>query len=112
MTEEKFKSEIDTLNDFFIVYCKDKHPIQNKCTISSTFNNKTFNIQTEICAQCKELLEHACNNISLCPHEIKPRCRKCPNPCYEKSEWKRIAKIMRYSGIKLGLIKIRDMLFK
>ncbi|NLM99553.1 MAG: hypothetical protein GX170_05965, partial [Campylobacteraceae bacterium] len=42
-------------------------------------------------------------------NEEKPSCRKCPNPCYEKDRWKLLAKIMKYSGMKLGLLKIRKM---
>lgn len=110
MTKEKFQSEIETLNQFFITFCKDKHQNQNKYTLSQNFNNKEFTLQSELCEECKNSLEKAIKHISECPHEIKPRCRKCPNPCYEKSHWKQIAKIMRYSGIKLGLIKIKKAL--
>jgi hypothetical protein len=49
--------------------------------------------------------------LQNCPHEIKPRCRKCPTPCYEKQEWKNIARIMKYSAIKLSLGKIKSRVF-
>ena len=112
MTEEKFRSEIETLNQFFIIFCKDKHQNQKNFILSQDFNNKEFTLQSELCEECKNSLVKAIQHISLCPHEIKPRCRKCPNPCYEKNHWKQIAKIMRYSGIKLGLIKIKKVLFR
>ncbi|WP_256365475.1 hypothetical protein [Campylobacter iguaniorum] len=36
-------------------------------------------------------------------------CRKCPHICYEKSELKFMVKVIRSSGIKLGLSKIKSL---
>ena len=53
--------------------------------------------------ECLKKIEYSFDRLLACPHEIKPRCRTCPNPCYEKKNWKETAQVMRYSGIKLGL---------
>ena len=66
--------------------------------------------------KCLKKIEYSFGRLLDCPHEIKPRCRTCPNPCYEKQQWKETAQVMRYSGVKLGLRsvnkKIRNLLGK
>ena len=104
MTEEKFQSEIDTLNKFFSKYCHDKHENQKTTSYKFKYKNLSFETQTSLCKECHELISYSFERLKECPHEIKPRCRKCPNTCYEKTQWKSLAKLMRYSGIKLGFI--------
>ncbi len=105
MTNEKFKSEIETLNKFFNIYCQNKHQNQTRKKYNITYNNTSFQLDTNLCNECKELLEYAIQKLQNCPYKEKPKCRKCPNPCYDKQEYKQMAKIMRYSGMKLGLTK-------
>jgi len=107
MTNEKFISEVETLKKFFTIHCKDKHTNQHKNIKSIDYKSQNYQVELELCDECKQLINYSIERLQGCPHEIKPRCRKCPNPCYEKPQWKRLAKLMRYSGMKLGILKIK-----
>ena len=104
MTEEKFQGEIATLKKFFTKFCKDKHQNQNSHIYDLKYKNFSSKLDICLCKECHELINYSFDRLKECPHEIKPRCRKCPNPCYEKTQWKSLAKLMRYSGIQLGII--------
>ena len=107
MTQEKFVSETETLKKFFSVYCKDKHTDQQNYVKEITYQNEMIQIELNLCDECTELINYSFERLQGCPHEIKPRCRSCANPCYEKPQWKKLAKLMRYSGIQLGILKIK-----
>ena len=107
MTNEKFKQEIDTLNSFFSKYCEDKHQNQKKTAYEVEYKNIKYEFELFLCEECNTLILYSFDRLKYCPHEIKPRCRKCPNPCYEKKQWKDLAKVMRYSAISLGLSKLK-----
>ena len=112
MTTEKFTSEAKTLKKFFELHCHDKHTnLSNHCK-QVDYNGTKINIELELCSECLSLIHYSFDRLSECPHDPKPRCRKCPNPCYSKDEWKKVAKLMRYSGIKLGFIKVKNFFFK
>lgn len=108
MTQEKFKSEISTLREFILNFCENKHNNQFTKKYSIKYRNDFVDFEISLCKECHELMKYSFDRLIECPHDIKPRCRQCPSPCYEKQEWKSLAKIMRYSGIKLGLIKIKN----
>ena len=110
MKTEKFTSETQTLKKFFEIHCKDKHKNQISYFKQLEYNNCIIKVDLELCEECKNLLQYSFDRLIECPHEIKPRCRTCPTPCYEKQEWKKVAKLMRYSGIHLGLTKIKKFL--
>ena len=105
MTFEKFESEINTLEKFFPIYCNDKHSKQFEKEYKISYKNQTIEFKINLCKDCHELLGYAIQRLQECPNDPKPRCRKCPNPCYEKDRFKQMAKMMRYSGMKLGLTK-------
>lgn len=107
MTEEKFKSEVETLKKFFEIHCAKKH--SNLMCYNQSFHYKTldFSVELNLCEECKTLINYSFDRLYECPHEIKPKCRSCKNPCYEKSKYKEVAKIMKFSGIQLGLSKIK-----
>ena len=114
MTYEKFESEINTLKKFFEIYCHNKHQekIMHEGNYNIPYKDRNFKLDLTLCDECNSLFSKAIKHLQECPHEQKPRCRKCPNPCYEKEEWKNIAKIMKYSGMKLGLGKVGTKLKK
>jgi len=112
MTTEKFETEVDTLKKFFTTYCHNKHQNQKQYNRVLKYNDKEFEVNLKLCDECNNLLNYAFDRLIECPHEIKPRCRKCPNPCYEKDKWKQTAKLMMYSGMKLGLTRIRNFASK
>jgi hypothetical protein len=103
MSEEKFKGEIETLKKFFPIYCNDKHTGQFLKNYHITYKNLILDFNIVLCEECHNLLSYAVARLTECPNDPKPRCRKCPNPCYEKDKFKQMAKLMRYSGMKLGL---------
>ena len=112
MTTEKFEIEINTLKNFYELYCKDKHENQKEIKINLEYKSKSFILELNLCQDCQKAINYSFTKLQSCPHEIKPRCRKCPNPCYEKNEWKNIAKVMKYSAIKLSLGKIKSRILK
>jgi hypothetical protein len=107
MTTEKFTSEVQTLKKFFELHCKDKHTNQIDQCKQLDYNNTMVDIKLELCSECIQLIQYSFDRLIECPHDPKPRCRTCPTPCYSKDKWKRVAKLMKYSGIQLGLSKIK-----
>lgn len=113
MTVEKFKTEANTLCKFMQTYCDDKHKDcvkkhQNINLDYASYKDVT-SLSWNLCEECDEMIRYALERLKECPHEIKPRCRRCPAPCYEKSMYKKMAAMMRHSGIKLGLTKIKKL---
>lgn len=108
MTYEKFEIEINTLKTFFELYCKDKHSDLENRNLILNYKNKSFNIELFLCKECHDSIDYSFEKLQNCPHEIKPRCRTCPNPCYEKPKWKNTAKIMIYSAMRLSLSKMKN----
>lgn len=108
MDNAKFNSEVTTLKKFFETYCKDKHEhLKISCTVLK-FKGEESTIELNLCDECRKNINYSFNRLEECPHEIKPSCRTCPSPCYEKKQWKKTAKIMKYSGMKLGLTKLKS----
>ncbi|WP_072679351.1 nitrous oxide-stimulated promoter family protein [Arcobacter sp. LA11] len=102
----KFKEEINTLKKFFEVYCKEKDVDQKIITKTLNYKNEEIKIELNLCPECLRKINYSFDRLLECPHDIKPRCRTCPTPCYEKKQWKEAAKIMRYSGMRLGLLSL------
>lgn len=111
MNEDKFKNEVVTLEKFFVKYCQDKHI--NQCDKIYQLQYKLSDIQFNLCLcqKCHELIAYSLERLKECPHEEKPRCRNCPDPCYEKKQWKQLAKVMKYSSFKFGLGKIKNKIY-
>lgn len=110
MTHEKFQSEISTLKKFLELYCKNKHKNHINKKLSLDYKNMTFHIDLLLCEECLETINYSFQKLQKCPHEIKPRCRNCKETCYEKTKYIKLAKIMKYSGVKLGLSKAKQKL--
>jgi uncharacterized CHY-type Zn-finger protein len=108
MEIKKFKSEVETLKKFFTTYCHDKHQNQKQFHRVLRYKDEDIVVDLTLCDECAKLLNYSFDRLIECPHEIKPRCRKCSNPCYNKQEWKQIAKLMMYSGMKLGFTRLRS----
>ena len=107
MTTEKFEIEINTLKKFFELYCKDKHNNQIKKTIKLEYKDRIFILNLPLCEDCHDAITYSFDRLVECQHDIKPRCRTCPTPCYEKARWKNTAKVMKYAAIKLSLSKVK-----
>ena len=115
MSEEKFINATRTVLKFIQCYCYREHfkTKKSKDSIKLNYNDKDLNeeIHYHLCEKCEETLYYSYVKLQECPHDEKPSCRKCPKPCYGKVEWKLLAKIMRYSGLRLGILKMRKILF-
>lgn len=113
MTEKKFQNDCETVLKFIHIYCDKKHTNDEKSDeiLNLYYKNKNLHVALPytLCSTCKETLLYSYVRLQECPHVEKPSCRKCPTPCYEKGKWKQLAKIMRFSGMQLGLIKIRKL---
>jgi len=105
MTTDKFKSEVETLTKFFQIYCKEKHPKRDTKKYNVSYKDFKMEFEAQLCEECHSLLKYAIQRLQECPHDPKPRCRKCENPCYEKDKYKQMAKMMRFAGMRLGLTK-------
>jgi len=112
MTIEKFTTEVETLIKFFQIYCYEKHQNQYKKTYIIPYKNAIIERTVSLCDDCHEMLNYSIQRLKECPHDPKPRCRNCSNPCYEKDRYKKMAKMMRYSGMKLGLTKAAQKIKK
>jgi len=112
MTIEKFESEVNTLKKFFSIYCHDKHTNQKEESYIVPYKNNSMKFEVSLCEECHKLLQYAILKLQECPNDPKPRCRKCSNPCYDKDKYKQMAKMMRYSGMKLGMTKAAQRLKK
>lgn len=112
MKPEKFYHDAKTVAKFISIYCDDKHKNKKeKRSYALKYDNQNFcPITLNLCDVCHETLKYSLERLQNCPHEDKPSCRKCPKPCYDKPEWKLLARIMRHSGMKLGLLKLRSMI--
>lgn len=109
MTNEKFIGEVKTLQKFFTKYCHDKHSKRKDFHHKLAYKMISYEVDLELCDECNDLISYSFQRLQECPHEIKPRCRQCPEPCYEKNQWKSLAKLMRYSGFQFGLTKIKKL---
>ncbi len=113
MSDDKFIHDSKTVLKFIQIYCNDKHKDETKQkeTKELFYKNKNLNTRVDynLCTTCKNTLLISYKNLQSCPHQEKPSCRKCPKPCYERADWKSVAKIMRYSGMKLGLTKLKKL---
>lgn len=113
MTQDKFIHDSQTVTEFIQYYCDHEHSNAKKIKnfIPLVYKTKDLNqiLAFELCKECERTLIYSYKKLQNCPNENKPSCRKCSLPCYDKKEWKLLAKIMRYSGIKLGFIKLKKL---
>ncbi len=110
MTEEKFNSEFNILKKFFEFYCKNKHEKAKLHIEEITYKKYSHVYELNLCNECISDINYCINKLQNCIHEEKPKCRKCKTPCYDKMMWKKVAKIMKYSGIHLKINAIKRSL--
>ncbi len=113
LTSEKLIENTKTVLKFTQIYCDDKHIDEKKLpeTLNLEFKCEPLNVALDyhLCSTCKEVFLYSYQKLQECEHEEKPSCRKCPSPCYERPKWKQVTQIMKYSGMKLGLLKIKKL---
>ena len=77
----RLQRERTILRRFIEVYCRREH-----------------RTATGLCPDCSDLLAYAEERLQRCPHDPKPKCKRCPTHCYKPKQRARIREIMRYSG--------------
>lgn len=116
LSEDKFIHDTRTVLKFIQLYCDKKHENSEKQDGVQNLNYKNKDLHIEVnyhlCSECKSTFNYSYARLQECPHDEKPRCRKCPTPCYDRQQWKHLASIMKFSGMRLGLIKIRKLFNK
>ncbi len=100
MNADTFEHNRTDLQRFFPLYCDAKHCESVRRHVDGMM----------LCASCETLYMYALTRLSECPLDPKPKCRKCSVRCYDKKAWKAMAAVMRYGGLRLGIIKIRKKL--
>ncbi len=110
MTQEKFLSEVAILKEFFEFYCQgNKHQNEHTQELSAEHNGFACTFDITLCPECYATLHYALERLENCEQNPKIKCRTCTTPCYDKQMWKKMARVMRYSGIRLGT---KSLLFK
>jgi hypothetical protein len=110
MTKENLYKEVEKLEKFFVIYCNDKHKNINKP--NQILKTDGYEFEFELCDECFKLIKYSIDKLDCCTKDPKPKCRVCPDNCYEKEEKKQMSRVMRHSGMKLGLNRIKKMFFK
>jgi hypothetical protein len=100
MEQAVFERNVNDLKRFFLIYCSDKHP-----EVPKTDHDGLL-----LCDRCSTLYMYALARLQQCPLDPKPKCRTCSVRCYEKMQWKSMAAVMRYAGLRLGILRIRKKL--
>jgi len=109
VTNDKFLDEINILKNFIQTYCHNKHNSDDILLVdkSLAYRELSYQMEFNLCSDCNRVLDYSIERLYECPYDTKPRCRKCKSPCYDKKEWRGLAKIMIYSSIFLNLSKIK-----
>lgn len=108
MTRNIYIKNLKNLELFFNYFCEHKHPsIEKKVLLIKD------DAQLNLCPECEELFNYAHHKLSNCELDPKPKCRECEDKCYSNVDWKKMATVMKYSGMRLGLVKLKNkILFK
>jgi hypothetical protein len=113
MTKQKFIEDSQTVAKFIQYYCEHEHVDSDKDyqELSLEYGGKCLGVKLELtlCQECNDAFFYSYKKLQECPNEQKPSCRKCKEPCYDKEEWRLLAKMMRYSGMQLGFLKIKKI---
>jgi hypothetical protein len=112
MQRAKLQEESAHLERFFSLYCAHNHTCQEVRSFCIMHEERGYVFEAKVCSACGELLEYALQKLAACPHDPKPRCRTCQEPCYEKKEWKALAKVMRYGALRVEFDKVRDFVLR
>ena len=103
MKRDIYIKNLKDLELFFNYYCEHKHKKIEKKVFSMSGD-----AQLHLCQECEDLFNYAQTKLSECELDPKPKCRECVVKCYSKMEWKSMATVMKYSGLRLGLIKLKN----
>jgi predicted amidophosphoribosyltransferase len=75
------RRQVAILRRFVEVYCRRHHD------------------GNAICPACQNLLDYALGRLVNCPRQPKPKCKDCPQSCYDEDYRRRMREVMRFSGM-------------
>lgn len=86
MPSTRIRQEQEIVAQMVRIYCRQKEK------------------HTDLCPDCKELLQYAHARLSHCPFgEKKTTCRLCPVHCYKPDRRKKMQEVMRFAGPRMIL---------
>lgn len=86
MPSTRIRQEQEIVSQMVRIYCRQKEK------------------HTDLCPDCKELLQYAHARLSHCPfEEKKTTCRLCPVHCYKPDRRKKMQEVMRFAGPRMIL---------
>ncbi|MBN1533611.1 MAG: nitrous oxide-stimulated promoter family protein [Spirochaetes bacterium] len=115
--EKAIARDIRVLAQFISLFCRENHGEAPRSALRADGILKKYlaGKAPELCIECRRLLLHGAVKRALCPHDPKPRCKKCPDHCYAPGYRERIRGVMRFSGMHLirrgRLDLLRKLLF-
>lgn len=97
---EDIQGDTDKLVRFLSMYCKAHHVDREKVPFSFNYDKMPAVVKDgpDLCCECTKLLRHAIVMRVLCPLDPKPRCRKCPQHCYQPGYRDKMETVMKYAG--------------
>jgi len=106
--------DIDVLAKFIQIYCRDLHTEKNRERFLARGRLALYfrHHNLHLCEDCSRLLLHGAAKRMMCSLDPKPRCKKCPMPCYRPGYRESIREVMRYAGRKMILTGRVDLLYK
>jgi hypothetical protein len=110
----KMCKDLRTLIQFIDIYCHGCHKEspRSQVKLKSHDVNDLYGKDVELCDDCVKLLTHALVKRCICPQDLKPQCKHCPNHCYHPKYRSQIQEAMKYSGRKLVMSGRVDMLLR
>ncbi len=96
---KKIRKDIRVLADLTEVYCKRKHPDEEKAPIDTkgTLAEYTGELSVTLCSECTKLVLHGSIKRAQCPLDPKPACKHCPEHCYQPKYRDQVREVMRFS---------------
>ncbi len=101
--DPKIERDLSILMRFIQVYCDKKHTEKEKKRLVANGPVGIYinDMNLILCNECTKMAMHGASKRVQCPYDPKPRCKKCPNPCYARGYRENIKRIMRFSGLYL-----------
>ena len=98
----KILSDIRLLARFVSAWCRDHHGTDAMVPVKVYGVTGRFvnGLKVSLCPECKRIFLHGATKRILCPFDPKPRCRRCPTPCYGDGYRETMKAVMRYSGLR------------
>lgn len=114
LQETQTRKDILILAQLVQIYCRSHHGDReaHAVTAGGTLVPWMDRQDLHLCSKCGSLFLHGAAKRVFCPYDPKPRCKKCPTPCYRPGYREAMRTVMRYSGSRMILRGRIDLLYK